>query len=71
VDYKPQNGGGHYPWTPARETGRFDTTARAQRRAILPSDFTIDAEELTPTLKVRRAVVHYRYQAAIESIYGS
>jgi len=39
--------------------------------AILPSDFTIDAEELTPTLKVRRAVVHYRYQAAIESIYGS
>jgi long-chain acyl-CoA synthetase len=38
--------------------------------AILPHDFTIDAEELTPTLKVRRAVVHGRYHAAIESIYN-
>jgi long-chain acyl-CoA synthetase len=38
--------------------------------AILPSDFSIDAEELTPTLKVRRAVVHRHYQAAIDSIYG-
>jgi long-chain acyl-CoA synthetase len=37
---------------------------------ILPRDFTIDAEELTPTLKVRRAVVHDRYRAAIDSIYG-
>jgi long-chain acyl-CoA synthetase len=37
--------------------------------AILPNDFTIDAEELTPTLKVRRTIVHLRYRAAIESIY--
>ena len=38
--------------------------------AILPRDFSIDAEELTPTLKVRRSVVHGRYRAAIDSIYG-
>jgi long-chain acyl-CoA synthetase len=37
--------------------------------AILPHDFTIDAEELTPTLKVRRSVVHGRYRDAIDSIY--
>jgi long-chain acyl-CoA synthetase len=38
--------------------------------SILPHDFTIDAEELTPTLKVRRTVVHLRYQGFIDSIYG-
>jgi long-chain acyl-CoA synthetase len=38
--------------------------------SILPHDFTIDAEELTPTLKVRRTVVHLRYQEFIDSIYG-
>jgi long-chain acyl-CoA synthetase len=37
---------------------------------ILPNDLTIEADELTPTLKVRRAVVLTRYEAAIESIYG-
>ncbi len=38
---------------------------------ILPRDLTIEADELTPTLKVRRAVVLAHYGAAIESIYGS
>ncbi len=38
---------------------------------ILPSDLTIEADELTPTLKVRRAVVLARYEAAIGSIYGA
>ena len=38
---------------------------------ILPHDLTIEADELTPTLKVRRAVVVAHYQAAIESIYGA
>jgi long-chain acyl-CoA synthetase len=37
---------------------------------ILPRDLTIEADELTPTLKVRRAVVMAHYEAAIESIYG-
>jgi len=38
---------------------------------ILPRDLTIDADELTPTLKVRRATVLSRYEAAIGSIYGA
>jgi long-chain acyl-CoA synthetase len=38
--------------------------------AILPRDLTIEADELTPTLKVRRAVVTTHYEAAIEAIYG-
>jgi long-chain acyl-CoA synthetase len=38
--------------------------------SILPHDFTIEADELTPTLKVRRAVVQRRYQSVIDSIYA-
>ena len=37
--------------------------------AILPRDLTIDAGELTPTLKVRRDVVQERCRDAIDSIY--
>jgi long-chain acyl-CoA synthetase len=37
---------------------------------ILPRDLTIDGGELTPTLKVRRAVVAEEYAAVIEDIYA-
>ncbi|CAN5887125.1 long-chain fatty acid--CoA ligase [soil metagenome] len=36
---------------------------------ILAEDFTIEGGELTPTLKVKRAVVHERYSANIEDLY--
>lgn len=36
---------------------------------ILPSDFTVLTGELTPTLKVKRAVVAQRFAADIEAIY--
>ena len=38
--------------------------------AILPRDLTIAAGELTPTLKVRRAVVAKTYESVIEELYG-
>ncbi|HVM20713.1 MAG TPA: long-chain fatty acid--CoA ligase [Egibacteraceae bacterium] len=37
---------------------------------ILPTDFTIEGGELTPTLKVKRNVVHDRYQEKIEELYA-
>ena len=36
---------------------------------ILPRDFTVEAGELTPTLKVRRRIVEQHNQAAIEALY--
>jgi long-chain acyl-CoA synthetase len=39
--------------------------------AILPHDLTIESEELTPTLKVRRAAVEHLYRDVIDAIYAS
>ena len=36
---------------------------------ILPEDFTIDGGEITPTLKLRRAVVMKKYAGTVEDIY--
>jgi long-chain acyl-CoA synthetase len=38
---------------------------------ILPSDLTIDGEELTPSLKVRRSTVTRKYQDLIDGIYSA
>lgn len=37
---------------------------------ILPRDFTLEKQELTPTLKLRRQVVMERYREFIEEMYG-
>ena len=36
---------------------------------LLARDFTLEAGELTPTLKVRRRIVEERHRAAIEALY--
>jgi long-chain acyl-CoA synthetase len=36
---------------------------------LLPRDFSVDGEELTPTLKLRRKVITARYQDRIERLY--
>ena len=40
-----------------------------KRFALLPAELSMEREELTPTLKVRRAVVAQKYQEQLESLY--
>ena len=41
-----------------------------KRFAILPRDFTQEDGELTPTLKLRRRVVHDHFAEEIERLYS-
>jgi hypothetical protein len=48
--------------------GRPRDVETVKRWTVLPSEFTV-GEELTPTFKVRRALVAERYAAEIEAMY--
>jgi long-chain acyl-CoA synthetase len=41
-----------------------------KRFTILPTEWTVDSEELTPTLKLKRRVVNEKYAAEIETLYA-
>ena len=41
-----------------------------RRIALLPNDLTIEAGELSPTLKIKRRVVEAKFAATIERAYG-
>jgi long-chain acyl-CoA synthetase len=36
---------------------------------VLPEDFTVENELLTPTLKIRRRAIHDRYRGTFEALY--
>ncbi len=42
---------------------------RVKRFAVLPSEFTMERGELTPTMKVRRQVVEQRWKTLIDRLY--
>jgi long-chain acyl-CoA synthetase len=42
-----------------------------KRFAVLPRPFSLEAGELTPTLKIKRRIVEKNWSAVIESLYGS
>src|SRR5437867_8300287 len=48
---------------------QLQSYARIKRFTVLPTDFTLDGGELTPTLKVKRRVVSQKYKEAIEELY--
>jgi long-chain acyl-CoA synthetase len=53
-----------------RLTSNLADHEKVKRIALLPSQFTIEGGELTPTLKVRRRFVEKKYGALIESLYS-
>jgi len=40
-----------------------------KRFTVLPTEWTMDSEELTPTLKLKRRVIHQKYAAEIQALY--
>jgi long-chain acyl-CoA synthetase len=42
---------------------------RIKRFALLERDLSVEADELTPTMKIRRAVVTKRYRDRLDSLY--
>lgn len=54
----------------ARKTTDLAPFERVKKFTLLPTPLTIDAGEMTPTLKIRRRVVEQRYQELINQMYG-
>jgi len=48
---------------------RYSPPERIRAFAVLPAPFTIESGELTPTFKVRRAVVAQHYAQVVDSLY--
>jgi long-chain acyl-CoA synthetase len=47
----------------------LDRQEKIRRFALLPRDFTIDADEITPSLKVKRKVIDKKYKDIIDELY--
>jgi long-chain acyl-CoA synthetase len=47
----------------------LDRQEKIRRFALLPRDFTIDADEITPSLKVKRKTIDKNYKAIIDQLY--
>ena len=56
-----------------KEVDRFnenlDRQEKIRRFALLPRDFTIDEDEITPSLKVKRKVIDKKYKNIIDQLY--
>ncbi|MBV8518007.1 MAG: long-chain fatty acid--CoA ligase [Acidobacteria bacterium] len=48
----------------------LDRQEKIRRFALLPRDFTIEEDEITPSLKVKRKVIDKKYKQVIDSLYA-
>ena len=61
----------HYQGLVGELTGDLAQFEKIKKLALLPQEFSLEAGELTPTLKVKRRVVEQKYKALIDDLYGS
>jgi len=59
--------------TSANNNGKvcFNNAAKIQKFSILPTNFSEEGTELTPTKKMKRKVVETKYAAVIEKLYAT
>ncbi len=55
----------------AAANSRLARVQQVKRWRLLPVEWTAESEELTPTLKLKRRVVHAKYADVIDSMYES
>lgn len=55
----------------ARTNERLARVEQIKKYVVLPTEWTAESEELTPTLKLKRRVIHDKYGARIEELYVS
>ena len=70
---KKQNVSGYFRKIFQDEIDRFnvnlDRQEKIRRFALLARDFTIEADEITPSLKVKRKVIDTKYKSVIDEMY--
>jgi long-chain acyl-CoA synthetase len=49
---------------------RLARVQQVKKWRLLPAEWTAESEELTPTLKLRRRVVHGKYAEALDALYA-
>ena len=49
---------------------RYAKALQIKRFAVLPRDLSLEAGELTPTLKVKRSIVYTNHAAALAALYA-
>ena len=55
---------------PAWANTHISRVEQFKRFTILPAEWSPESEELTPTMKLKRRVIHSKYQPQIEAMYG-
>jgi long-chain acyl-CoA synthetase len=48
---------------------RLSRVEQVKKFRVLPTEWTADSEELTPTMKLKRRVIHEKYRAEIAALY--